>query len=201
MPDEREKRIVNQALMSAGLGKLDDPGLIRQIGFIVSKTVTDHDSFRVLINRCAPEERRNMYEALKPYIRFELKPLDVYIAETMAEAEAKQLPVIGPDGNFKEFRIQDVKGEAITPVAPPTDLQTAQRVIDASLARRELTLLCRTCTKENTFHGMRREDCVKLARETGWREVHHQFAPDSEMCPACVEKYFPSSPNKSCHEN
>jgi predicted nucleic acid-binding protein len=190
--DPRETRIVNQALMSNGLGKLDDPGLVRQLGFLVAKVVNEHEDFRVLINRCDPEKRPEMYEALKPYIRFALRPLDWYIARSMEKAEVAQLPTLDDAGNLREFNVQDVRGAAIEPLAPATDLQTAQRVMDEALARQALVLLCTSCTKEQTFHGLRREDAVRLARAAGWELVHDVTRNEAhEVCGECIKKYFP----------
>jgi hypothetical protein len=171
--------------MSGGLGKLDDPGLVRQIGFIVGRSVKTHDEFRTLINRCEPAERPNMYEALKPYMRFDLKPLDVYIAENLAIAEAKQLPTIGPNGQLLEFKVPE-----ITSKAPPTALQVAQRVINDSFARFRLTVFCPRCTREAVFTGLRREDALEAARTAGWRfavAISLDKREPIEICPHCVE--------------
>jgi hypothetical protein len=181
----QEKEIVNRALMSNGLGKLDDPGLVRQLGFLVSRSVKTHDEFRTLINRCDPAERPNMYEALKPYIRFELKPLDVYIAENFAIAEAKQLPTIGPDGQLVEFKVPEIRSKA-----EPTALQIAQRVINDSFARFRLSVFCPRCTREAVFTGLRREDALEAARAAGWRmavEITLGERKPFEICPQCVD--------------
>lgn len=126
-----------------------------------------------------------MYEALKPYIRFELKPLDVYIAENFAIAEAKQLPTIGPNGQLVEFKVPEIQSKA-----PPTDLQIAQRVVNDSFARFRLTVFCPRCTREAVFTGLRREDALEAARAAGWRfavEVSLNQRKPIEICPLCVE--------------
>ena len=190
-----DKSAVNRMLRSHGLGKLNDPGLIPQLGFLVSRVVTDHDGFRTLIDRCEPSQRRHMYEALKPYLRFEPKPLDVYVAEIGMLAEAKQLPTIDPiSGQFVPFKIPEVK---------TGDLGVAQDAIARECAKFQLTLLCKQCTREQTFTGAFKDDCVRAARTAGWQyrvasrllEPHevaletssqlietHQY----ELCPECA---------------
>ena len=154
---------VNRMLMSNGLGSLNDPGLIPQLGFLVSRVVTGHDEFRRLIERCEPAERRNMYEAMKPYLRFEAKPLDVYVAEIGYRAEAKRLAVIDPEtGALQPFRPAEVKTKT-------GDTAVAQAAVERAFAKFHLTLLCKQCTREHTFCGMHKDDCVRLAREAGWR--------------------------------
>jgi hypothetical protein len=178
-----EERFVNRALMSHGLGKLDDPGLIPQLGFLFGRVVKTHEDFRVFIARCEPAKRPSMYEALKPYIRFDLKPLDVYIAETLALAESKQLPTVGPNGELLPFKIPEVTAKP----EKTGDLATAQKIIDEALAKQHLTVFCRRCTREQTFHGMRKDDCVEAARQAGWKYVVSGDFPPSEICPDCAE--------------
>lgn len=107
-----DKEKINRFLGSAGLGQLTDPGLISQIGFIARKKIKSHEQFRRWIEACEPEKRRDMYEAMKPYMNFDtLKPLDVYEAEMRLEAEVKQLP-IWEDGKFRAFNPANISGES-----------------------------------------------------------------------------------------
>lgn len=184
MRSPEETRLVNHALMSNGLGSLSDPGLIRQIGFIVTKVVNDHEDFRALISRCDPAQRPAMYEALKPYVtRFTLKPLDFYIARSGELAEAKQLDTQDADGTLKPFRVPEIKS---APAAAPTDLQVAQKIMDEALAHAHLNMVCTRCTREETFHGLRKEDALGYARLAGWkRVVSAEDLPLVEICPKC----------------
>lgn len=152
----------------AGLATLDDPaGMCQQLGFLVE----GHDHFRQLLNRCDPEHRRDMYEALKPHLRFEAKPLDVYISELGQIAEREQLPTIGPDGLFQPFHVAEIR----------TDLE---RAVDQAIAKWTLTVVCRKCTREAEFYGARKADCVQAARDAGWVL---QIIGDTkfEICPEC----------------
>ena len=179
---------INRMLMSNGLGKLDDPGLARQLGFLFGRVVRDHAEFRMLLTRCEPEQRRNMYETVKPYLRFEPKPLDAYLAESADIAERKQLPTLGPNGELLPFKIPELQ------TAPPKtgDLAVAQRVIDESFHKFQLSLLCKQCTREETFGGLRKEDCVTKAREAGWQYVL-QRKPIEKLEPSDGSIGFPQS--------
>jgi hypothetical protein len=156
-----DQAAVNRMLMSRGLGKLTDPGLIPQIGFLVSRVVTDHDGFRTLIERCEPARRVTMYEQLKPYVRFEPKPLDVYVAEIGMRAEARRLASIDPTtGELRPFRPAEIK---------TGELAVAQEAVERSLDKFRLTLLCKSCTREQTFGGRYKADALFAARTAGWR--------------------------------
>jgi hypothetical protein len=156
-----DQAAVNRMLMSRGLGKLNDPGLIPQIGFLVGHVVRDHAGFQQLIERCEPAERVNMYEALKPYLRFEVKPLDVYIAEIGMRAEARRLASIDPTtGELRPFRVPEIK---------TGELAVAQEAVERSLDKFHLTLVCKSCTREQTFGGRYKSYALDAARAAGWR--------------------------------
>jgi hypothetical protein len=156
-----DQAAVNRMLMSRGLGKLTDPGLIPQIGFLVSHVVRDHDGLRLLIERCEPADRGNMYEALKPYLRFAVKPLDVYVAEIGMRAEARRLASIDPvTGALQPFKVPEIK---------TGELAVAQEAVERSLDKFRLTLLCKSCTREQTFGGRYKADALFAARTAGWR--------------------------------
>lgn len=174
--------------MSNGLGSLSDPGLVRQIGFIVSKVINDHEDFRAIVSRCDPAQRPAMYEALKPYIRFELKPLDFYMARSGELAEAKQLDTQDADGNLKPFRVPEITTQPAE--QPATNLEVAQKVMDEAFAQAHLKVVCKRCTREETFHGLRREDAVGYARLAGWKRVVSMLGDVQpvEICPACAQR-------------
>jgi hypothetical protein len=189
---EREKTVVNRALMSAGLGKLGDPGMVRQLGFLVKQVIKTHEQFRSLLGKCEPQERHHMYEAMKPYLDGlpgGAKPLDVYVAENMLEAEIRQLPTIGPGGELLPFRIPEVRTapddelQAKTP-EKTGELAVAQAIIDAEYARVHLALVCKRCTREDVFHAIRKEDAVERARDAGWL---YDASSKFEVCPKCAE--------------
>lgn len=108
MRTDSEKQQINRFLGSHGLGQLSDPGLMSQIGFLAGQKIRNHEDLKVWINKCDPAERVNMMEALKPYLRFEPKPLDVYVAEIGMDAEANQLPVVTEDGKLRAFNVPEL---------------------------------------------------------------------------------------------
>jgi len=161
---------INHLLGGHGLATLDDPqGLVQQLSFLVQ----DDAQLRRLLNKCEPEHRRAMYESLRPNLSFEPKPLDVYISESAADAEARRLPTIGADGMLKEFKIPGIHS-------------TVQEIVEEASAREFLTLTCRKCTKTTTYSGVRKVDAVSKARDAGWAydqvgERQYAICPD---CPA-----------------
>jgi hypothetical protein len=185
-PSERTE--ICNFLGRRGLATLDDPrGMVQQIGFLVR----DHDHFRSLLVRCEPEERRVMYESLKPHLRFGAKPLDVYIAEAQRDAEARQLPTVDEHGNFQPFKVGEIRTEDADDETLENhveqkieDLETAQKAVNEALAKKTLILVCAKCTKEESFPGAFRTDCWVAARRAGW---HYQLTSEGgiEICPDC----------------
>lgn len=167
----QDRSQLNRILQSHGLGRLEDgAGLMAQLGFLVE----DHNHLRDLIAKCDPAERWNMYESLKPYLGFEAHSLDWYVSEAGRMAEAKQLPVMAPDGALKPFLVPQVHSDAAF----------AQDAINRAFAKEVLTLTCAKCTKVAQFPGDRKIDAVFAARAAGWtyNELNNT---GREICPAC----------------
>jgi hypothetical protein len=112
-----------------------------------------------------------MYEALRPHLRFEPRPLDVYIAELGMEAEIEKLPVMTGDGKLNPHHTQDIR--------------TIERVVEESISRLHLVMTCRSCTREEAFHGGQREDVIRKGREAGWRYYVGDAGEGYEICPEC----------------
>lgn len=72
---EPSNREVHEHLCRHGLGGLDDPNLIHQMAFLIK----DHNHFRSVILAVEPKDRRDAYEAMRPYLNFEPYPLDRYL--------------------------------------------------------------------------------------------------------------------------
>lgn len=73
--DQDDKRKLDNKLMSMGLGRLDDPGLIAQLGYLVQ----DHSHLGEMVRAVEPEKRSEMFEAIRPHLRFEPWPMDRYL--------------------------------------------------------------------------------------------------------------------------
>jgi hypothetical protein len=106
MQDRAEKRRINRELQAQGLPSLEArDGLMEALG----RRVKDHGHFRLMLTKCEPRERGHMYEALRPHLPFEAKPLDVYIGEAALVADQKQLPRVNPDGTFSAYRPFEIR--------------------------------------------------------------------------------------------
>ena len=165
MQTSRDRLAINSTLGRHGLATLENPrGMIAQIGFLIQ----DHDHFRRMLTKCEPDQRRAMYESLRPHLSFTAKPLDVYISEAGANAEARQLPTIGPDGQLRPFSPTEVISE----------------IVEDAIAKFHLEVTCRKCTKTAVFPGVRKVDAVQKARDAGW--VCDQVGDTKyEICPDC----------------
>ena len=162
---------LNRILQSAGLSTLEDPEpLLAQLGFLVR----DHEHLRSLLATCEPQERRNMYEALRPNLSFPAKPLDVYMAEVAMDAAARQLPVMGEGGKLLPFQVPEVR----------SDEAIAQAAVDEQLAKQRIWVCCRKCTREEVFHGNTKANALMALRNAGW--TYDEIQGDGrEICPDC----------------
>jgi hypothetical protein len=191
MLSAQEKTAINRLLAQNGLATLDDPGLVNQLGFLMSQAIRNHGDFRAMLNRCEPSERCNLYESMKPYLRFNVKPLDVYVAELGMMAEAKRLPIIQADGTLRPFKPAEIEsscGDGCNGCRrcadlKVRDLKVAQDAIAEAVAKYHLTLVCKQCTREESFPGITKPEALKRAREAGWKldEVS-----EKEICPGCT---------------
>ncbi len=167
------RRTINNFLGNRGLATLEDPqGLCAHLGFLVE----DDKHFKTMLNKCEPQHRREMYEALRPHLSFEARPLDVYIAELGMEAEIQQLPTVDNDGKFHAYRIPEIRS-------------VVQDVVEAAISKKHLTVTCKKCTKVETFHGGTRGDVIHKLRMAGWTwgvDPNSATADEGfEICPDC----------------
>ena len=81
---------INRVLKARGLPTLEAPGILEVLG----RMVENHEHFTELLRACDPKLRRDMYEAMKPHLRFTAKPLEDYIIAAKEHAEAAELPVM-----------------------------------------------------------------------------------------------------------
>jgi len=170
------RKTINNYLGNRGLSTLDNPqGLCQQLGFLVE----DDRHFMQMLNKCLPQYRRDMYEALRPHLRFEARPLDVYIAELGMQAEIEKLPTVDADGKFHEYRTPEIRTES------PDLAEDIKDVVEETLAKKHLTVTCRKCTREETFHGGTRADVIYKLRAAGWTWGVDDAGEGREICPDC----------------
>lgn len=152
------RRQLNHALKSIGMGGLDDPRLISQMGFLIE----DHLHFRGLLMAMPPEKRRIAYDALRPHLSFIAKPLDVYEAEMKRIAEQEQWNV-NDDGSVysKPFNVQNINLEMLA--------QEAIQQTEHEKHGGQLELVCTKCTKAGYFPAAKRKQAYEQAHREGWR--------------------------------
>jgi hypothetical protein len=119
-----ERAEINRYLARHGFGQLGDAGLLPQLAY----AITDEKTLMRVLNLAAPEERTACYEALRPFLPFVPRPLDVLMAEIAMDAEIRQLPVIQPDGSLKPYSAPEVShpihekaSAAVTEQSEPAD--------------------------------------------------------------------------------
>jgi len=134
---------LDRALKQRGLGGIEDPNLVHQMGFLIR----DHEHFRQVLMAVVPENRVMAYEELRAYLRFEAKPLHVYLAEAADLAGRKEQ---------NQTPLEVVAEEAIK----------RNRLQQAGVGN--LTLTCARCTKQGIFTGDRRWAAVNEAVARGW---------------------------------
>lgn len=160
-----EQKAIDGIFRAHGLGGINEADTVRQMACLVM----DHDHFRELLGVCDPHLRREMYEAMRPHLAFRPWTLDAYMAEAGRLAEAKHLPVLQPDGALKQYY--------------PPEVRIAQQAVEAALAEVELIVTCVKCTRQASFFGERKADCVMAAREAGW--IYDVLGDAREICPDC----------------
>lgn len=147
----------------------------------LAKTVRDHKHLERLLTETDAKDRQDLYDSIKPHLRFQPKPLDVYVASAGQRAEREQWPIIDEKGNLREFR-------------PGTDANSlalaAEQAIAADLAARSVTLICDKCMRQGIYPALAGETKVsvmKRVRMAGW--FHDYLAtPARELCPECASK-------------
>jgi hypothetical protein len=152
---DRKKRA--DVLASWGLPQAEDPRIGQALAFFVR----DEDHFRRLLVRQEPELRYDMYEAMRPYLRFPVRPLEDYVrqtAEHIAELESHNQAV-----------------------------QVGQHAMDNAFADEQsggktLVLTCYKCTQQEGFVGETHVLAVIEARKAGWV---YDKERDAEICPKC----------------
>lgn len=144
----------------------------------LGKLVRDHRHFERLITECEPEMRQELYDSLRPHLKFSAKPLDVYIADAQQRAEREQLPVLMENGHLRAFTpARDVS----------SSVKDAENAIAKALAARTLTLVCSKCTQEAKYYAVGEEtnlDVILKARRDGWI-YDYRARPPVEICPQC----------------
>ena len=127
--------------------------------------VQDHQHFTELLRACEPTLRRDMYEAMSPYLRFTAHPLEDYIIAAKAHAAAAELPVMDEQGVLHPYTM---------PVIATVEVPAV-----------ELWAECSKCTKQAIFLGDGLNDAIFTMRTLGW--AYDETAQQRHLCPECLE--------------
>lgn len=164
------QNVIRRALDANEMEHVDSPrDLFEHIAF----SCKGHEDFRLLLDKCPPEKRSRAYTTLRPLLGFRAKPLDVYVAESGAIADAKQLPTVTADGKLLPWRKTELK----------SDDYIAQKAVDEAMAKHHLRVVCPKCTKEATFSGATKEHAIFELRNAGW--TYDICNGGREICPDC----------------
>lgn len=139
-PDEKRK--LENELTVMGLPGLDDPALIQVMADVVNGYPIPGERaefFCELLNECEGARRREMYEALRPRLSFDVPSLDACEVRIAARAER----MIRPKG------LPGVKTQEL-----PLELS--------------IEITCGSCLKVEDFKGRSIADAMVAARRAGW---------------------------------
>lgn len=156
--DKAEENAINRVLKARGMPTLDEPGVLMALAY----QVQDHTHFMELLRACDPALRRDMYESMRPYLRFIAKPLEDYIIASKEHAEAAELPLMDEYGFLHPHRIGVVEVPEI-----------------------ELWAQCAKCQKEGIFCGFNTSDAIFTMRSSGW--AYDESSQQSHVCPECLD--------------
>lgn len=173
-PREEKSKFFTKTLRKHGL-----PGDIPSAVAAMANMIRNHEHLASILSGEPPELRRDTYEAVRPHLRFEAKPLHEYDTDARQKAEREQLPYLAADGS-------------LIPFVPASDAESINRHAEESmmkaLAKSTLTLVCAKCLLEEKFYALESETptaVVRRARITGWR-YDFKADPVVEICPGCV---------------
>lgn len=140
--NQDDKRQLENELTVMGLPGLDTPELVQTMADIVNGYPVPAervDFFCDLLNECEGARRREMYEAMRPRLSFNVPSLDACEARIAAKAERMIRPRLMP-GELK----------------------------DGGPLEYALDLECGGCGKTEAYIGQTKADAMGEARKAGW---------------------------------
>lgn len=169
--DQTEKRKLENALLTEGLAKLDSPELIEQMANLVNNWPGDRHEFLMgLINECDDRDRSEMYNAIRPHLKFKPLPLDTYVAHIAERA-----------GALVSQRSMRVEGSRPAPIQVGKDayVQVPRALSDKAV----VTLRCYKCPKQERFVSSTPAGAMIEGRKAGWIRV---AGVNKECCAECA---------------
>lgn len=183
--DATEKRQIETQLLKMGLAGLQtngapSPELVGQLADTVNnwhgapnrhgEWIDRHKFLRDLLAECDKQHRNEMYEAIKPHLKFLVKPLSSY--ESMMTERINTLTSKGA---------ARAEGKAPHPIEIGGKKFRAAKASEATNAI--ATLHCQGCWKKKRFVADTPVGALIAARDAGWKRM-----PDKWTCPPCVRK-------------
>lgn len=162
MRSQNESNAINRVLKARGLPQLDESGATQAL----ARLVEDHKHFEELLRACEPTLRREMYEAMRPHLRFPAAPLDFYVSAAGEHAAAAELPVMDELGNLHPY---------MTPSITTVEVQVPPF---------QLWVKCSRCDKVTVVLGTTKADAVYTLRVTGWA---YDESLGRHLCADCLD--------------
>jgi hypothetical protein len=170
--NQKEKRQLENQLVTMGLVGLSDPDLIQQLADLVSAWPGDkHEYLRDLLNECDPDKRYDMYDAIAPKLRF--KPL------SYSQYEAQIALKAGEMVSQKRMRV-----EGQTPRPIEVGGHKLAMVPKSEATGAVATVRCHRCSKTERFLADTPAGAMIEARKAGWTR---EKGVNKEACPECSE--------------
>jgi hypothetical protein len=171
--EAKEKRKLENELLTMGLKGLTDPDLIQQLADLVSQWPGDkHDFLRDLLNECDSGKRYEMYHAIAPRLKF--KPLSLPQYESQIALKA---------GEMVSHGYMRVEGDRPKPIEIGGHKLA---VVPQSQATGAVaTVRCFNCEASDKFLAETPAGAMIAARKAGWVR---DKALNKETCPQCAEK-------------
>lgn len=157
-----EQNTITRVLKAWGLGGLDDAESVHRMAYLVQ----DHDHFGELLRACEPGLRREMYEAMSPYLRFPAKPLEDYNIAAKEHAAAAEFPLLHTNGTLQPYMTPSIQSGGV------------------NFPNVTMRVRCVHCAQEAYFRGDRKIDAIQQLREAGWS--YDEIAGTS-LCAECLD--------------
>ena len=164
MRSDSETNSINRVLKARGMPTLDQSGVVAALAY----QVEDHQHFMELLRACDPALRRDMYEAMRPHLRFPAKTLSYYEAKAAEYAEAAALPVMDEQGFLHEHS--------------PGTIVTGTLV---AVPQVQLWVKCAKCGKEVVFLGSYKGEAIFFMRKSGW--AFDESPEQTHLCAECLD--------------
>lgn len=151
-----EKRELETQLLVRGFSGLEDPHLIPYLAALI----TDHEDFVGAMSEVDECKRQDMYDSMRPHLKFKAKPLHWYESRLYERASA----------GASRWAPIEIGDKAYQPV--PQDQATSVVV----------TFTCSKCTRVQSFANETVVSAVIDGRTKGWVR---DMLNSTEICPKC----------------